>query len=308
MPCVKLVSCHTRCKHDARDLFVNLPKTTVFLRPRLISIMVLASACGAPVPATVQFQPNVIIYSPTNTPVPSVTVGIKLTSPPTPTIRGVQTATPSGALALIASPTPGKLAPTSVSTPTPTSSPGVTQTAVQPSETKAAIAVVSVVDAATQTPTLTLDRATTTPDDASTPTPTVIKPAATRLVSAPTVSATTSASGLVYDTPQLLGPLFGERFTGIDGPPIHWVASTKPLAALDFYAVTIHHNSGWDMRCYKGITAQPAQYLPMLQPKSGFDTFVTVVRLNTVVGEGASCDGIAVSPPSATTNFYWTRG
>jgi hypothetical protein len=79
------------------------------------------------------------------------------------------------------------------------------------------------------------------------------------------------------------------------------------LQALDYYAFTIHHNSGWDVRCYKGNRAGIPDYMAMLQPTGGFDGFVVVLRLKAPVAEGDACQGEMVSSKSNISNFYWTR-
>ena len=279
------------------------PNRIVFYCSGCLLLLCGLGACEAPATPTVQFQPNVVIYSATLTPEPTPVPRMP-TATPAPVITR-PTATTSGAIALIASPTPGSVVASLPLTAVKVLVSGTPQPTVDPAA-KPTVMLVTVISIVTVTPSAPTGPPVDAADATSTPTR-IVSFVATRPASTPTAAATTGPPALLYDAPILTGPLNGERSTGVGGPPILWLPSKRMLESADYYAVTIHHKSGWDVRCYKGTNANPPEYLPMLQPSSGFDAWVTVVRLSAGVAEGGSCSGQAVSPSSATTNFYWSR-
>jgi hypothetical protein len=108
-----------------------------------------------------------------------------------------------------------------------------------------------------------------------------------------------------YPASRITIPSPGQRFESKAPPNVEWQSSSEALEALDYYAVTVQHAAGSDVRCHKGNFAPLPGYLPVLMPQGGFRVSVEIVRLAQPVDNGVVCAGTPVSPRSVPISFYW---
>ncbi len=187
-------------------------------------------------------------------------------------------------------------------TPQPLPSPGVVVVTVLVSTTPAPVP--------TQTPALVTVVVTATPEPAegeSAPSP-VTPPVATAL--AATVSPTAVTVGFKYEAPQIIGPEDGATFGRSYKPILEWLPVATELPPDEYYEVTIERT--WQGKLYYAGSdwVRDTRFIPsdrVVRGTSDQEDYVWWVVVKRLAGtdEQGGKQGVALSPPSKRSTFYW---
>lgn len=189
-------------------------------------------------------------------------------------------------------------------TPQPLPSPGVVVVTVLVSTTPAPVP--------TQTPEIVTVVVTATPAPAEgepAPSP-VTPPVATALAATATPAPTTVPVGFKYEAPQIIGPEDGATFGRSYKPILEWLPVATELPPDEYYEVTIERT--WQGKLYYAGSdwARDTRFIPsdrVVRGTSDQEDYVWWVVVKRLAGtdEQGGKQGVALSPPSKRSTFYW---